>query len=757
MSAHHAHDATTITWWSMVLESRFARLRGQGFQDLFADIMAHRHPGDFIRTRPWGPKGDEKNDGYLKSRRTLFQVYAPRELTAAQAIKKIKDDFEGALPHWGEFVDSWVFVHNDRDGLGPDVLRVLLELGDQHTEITVSHWGYEELLETVLEISPNELASFLGPAPPQGSARIDAHTQVETPPSADVDILQNLLTQMDSVRRSDDPVQLTLLGHTELQLGRYEHAVTTIRAAIRAGADAADVHNNLGVALMHLNRNSEARVSFEMSVEIDAAGVAAWTNLGVLGMHEERSAHALPHLERAAGLAPGERDVHCNLASCYKRLGRLADAVDEWARALEIDPLHLDALSNRAEALHGLGRDEEALVMADRAIAIGPGHEVFRLRADFLAALGRVREAVAVFGTLDEAIERSRGGIALMNRGAVKHSIGLLEEAIEDYLAALKAEPELDGVHLQLGRLFFESGQIERAVEEYTAGVHRDPDSPDAYYGRAVALAASDAYAEAIADYQKAAELGMSTPQLRNNLGHAFAITGDHESAMSQYALALTESPGYVKALSNSALSLIELGRPNEAVAAMTRVSELEPDSPFVWLDLAEMRFQSGDTDGALKAIDEAVAVGEARKVGDHLAIFQLPRARILAALERFDEAQAATDEAERFDQTRDEARAFRFWILRERHWYEECLDAAEAMLTENPESKLGLYERVLALAGLGRHSAALAALRPALEAGFFDLSEMDAPEWKPIETHETLGPAFRQLMDEYRVEPDPD
>jgi glycosyltransferase involved in cell wall biosynthesis len=109
--------------------------------------------------------GDRKNDGYLKSERLLFQVYAPNELKASQTITKIREDFTQALQHWKEHFDSWVFVHNATSGLPPQVIGTLLELEQQHPQITVKHWGFEELVLRFRQLSPDALRSLYGPAP----------------------------------------------------------------------------------------------------------------------------------------------------------------------------------------------------------------------------------------------------------------------------------------------------------------------------------------------------------------------------------------------------------------------------------------------------------------------------------------------------------------------------------------------------------------------------------------------------------------
>jgi hypothetical protein len=107
----------------------FLESRGDAFQRLFEKLMGKCYPSDFMACRPWGNAGDWKNDGYLPSRRILFQVYAPNEICAAKAIEKINEDFAGAIEHWEEFFDEWVFVHNSHDSrLPPHVIMELAKL-----------------------------------------------------------------------------------------------------------------------------------------------------------------------------------------------------------------------------------------------------------------------------------------------------------------------------------------------------------------------------------------------------------------------------------------------------------------------------------------------------------------------------------------------------------------------------------------------------------------------------------------------------
>ena len=143
----------------------FLKAKGDAFQVFFETLMFKAYPNDFLACRPWGNVGDRKNDGYLPSARILYQIYAPNEMTAAEAIKKINEDFEGAKKHWKDYFDEWTFVHNAQDGrLGPHVIEVLAKLSQDNPQIKVGHCGYEEMLKKFRQLSLQDLESWFGPS-----------------------------------------------------------------------------------------------------------------------------------------------------------------------------------------------------------------------------------------------------------------------------------------------------------------------------------------------------------------------------------------------------------------------------------------------------------------------------------------------------------------------------------------------------------------------------------------------------------------
>lgn len=146
-------------------ENAFLRAKGDEFQTLFERLMGLAYRADFMACRPWGKQGDHKNDGFLKSERRLFQVYAPNEMKATEANAKIKEDFEGARVYWGIHFDHWVFAHNAVGGLPAHVQKTLLDFEARYPGIRLEPWGLDEFRLAFRRIGLEDLQFWLGAAP----------------------------------------------------------------------------------------------------------------------------------------------------------------------------------------------------------------------------------------------------------------------------------------------------------------------------------------------------------------------------------------------------------------------------------------------------------------------------------------------------------------------------------------------------------------------------------------------------------------
>ncbi|MDO7873099.1 hypothetical protein Q5H93_00020 [Hymenobacter sp. ASUV-10] len=156
--------SSTRAYYELMFRNLIHEKRGDEFQDFFSDIMQLAHGGDFVRVRPWGRTGDRKNDGYIISTKELFQVYAPAEMQAAETVRKIREDFAGAVHHWNEHFTKWTFVHNAWKGVPPHVLDVFLELEQSHAGKQLVQFTPYDLREIVFSLRDEDIALVLGPA-----------------------------------------------------------------------------------------------------------------------------------------------------------------------------------------------------------------------------------------------------------------------------------------------------------------------------------------------------------------------------------------------------------------------------------------------------------------------------------------------------------------------------------------------------------------------------------------------------------------
>ena len=152
-------------YYEQRFENLFLKSKGNTFQELFEKLMGFAYKTDFMACRPWGNRGDRKNDGFLKSEQRLFQVYAPNEMKETQAIKKITEDFDGAKEYWGTCFNKWAFVHNADDGLPPHVQKVLLDFQQANQGINIESWGLEELRTVFRKVPLEDKQIWLGFAP----------------------------------------------------------------------------------------------------------------------------------------------------------------------------------------------------------------------------------------------------------------------------------------------------------------------------------------------------------------------------------------------------------------------------------------------------------------------------------------------------------------------------------------------------------------------------------------------------------------
>lgn len=159
-------DPVKLTHYRVAAENGFWKHKRTSFQDWIGAIMTRRFCDDFLRIRL--SKGDGGLDGYRLSTQTVYQVFAPREYTAAEIAKKIRDDFAHAKATLAEKkleMKEWIFVHNDPDDLPHEAATELARLKAENSAIAIRRWEFTAIWNEIKQLADDELIELFGAAP----------------------------------------------------------------------------------------------------------------------------------------------------------------------------------------------------------------------------------------------------------------------------------------------------------------------------------------------------------------------------------------------------------------------------------------------------------------------------------------------------------------------------------------------------------------------------------------------------------------
>ena len=184
--------------------------------------------------------------------------------------------------------------------------------------------------------------------------------------------------------------------------------------------------------------------------------------------------------------------------------------------------------------------------------------------------------------TINNPVAHNNLGNALVERGRT-------EEAVEQYLQALRMEPKFVKAYNNLGFALDKQGHTEEAVEQYLQALRIKPDYVEAHYNLGNALVKQGRTEEAIEYYLQALHMEPKFAEAYCNLGVALNRQGRTEEAIEQYLQALRIKPDYLKAHYNLGLALFSKGDIKGTVDRFRKVLQIDPNNTEVQNRLNEI------------------------------------------------------------------------------------------------------------------------------------------------------------------------
>lgn len=350
---------------------------------------------------------------------------------------------------------------------------------------------------------------------------------------------------------------LHLMGLMAHAYGNLDLAIEHLRRACQAPRAPATYLSNLAEMCRQGGQLAEAEQAGRRAVAMDSSLVAGWNNLGIVLQEAGKLEESLTCLERVVALQPDYAEAHNNLGNTLKRLGRLDQARIRYEQALVLAPTYAEALSNLANLLNDLGLADEALAYARRAIEANP-----RLSDAYINAaaveVGRDRydEGLRWIDSLLISVPMHVGGLGV--RSTILRRLGRFEEAVADARRAVAAAPE--------------NGEAQNILGE--------------------ALQAHDKTEEALAAFDRAAQLpGFGREKALINRGILLMEQGDRAGAKSVFEQVLEQYPRSASAWFNLA-DLHSFAPGDPAIPAMEAL--LAPGGVQVQMDRTALHFAIG-------------------------------------------------------------------------------------------------------------------------------------------------------------------
>jgi len=242
------------------------------------------------------------------------------------------------------------------------------------------------------------------------------------------------------------------------------------------------------------------------------------------------------------------------------RAGRVEEAIEGYREVLTRQPSQFDALRLLGAALLSVGRHQESLAMLERALQLRTNlSEVWALRGDALSHL----------------------------------QCG--EEAASSYKRALALQPNAAGTWSSLGVRLHALGRYSDALASFERALVLEPRAAPLWVYQGNALNELGRFSDAVASYESALSLGAPRPaEIWHLRADAQRSLGCHQAALESCERALALEPDHELAASRRAILLAELGRLDEAFAAMREIVRRYPDNAGVQYNLGTLNLMTG-------------------------------------------------------------------------------------------------------------------------------------------------------------------
>lgn len=192
-------------------------------------------------------------------------------------------------------------------------------------------------------------------------------------------------------------------------------------------------------------------------------------------------------------------------------------------------------------ALDFLKRGNEALANGEWASAVNDFTLAIQINSGDKAA--ETSKQVGAVDCAEIATSDDFNACAFCNRGLTHYRSGNLDKAIADFDRALRINPRLADAYNNRGNVWQAKGDLDKALTDFDQAIKLNPRHCQAFNNRANLRQSRNDFSGAINDYSRSIELDSTNATVFANLGLTLIRLGRNDEASLNFNRALMLSP----------------------------------------------------------------------------------------------------------------------------------------------------------------------------------------------------------------------
>lgn len=331
-------------------------------------------------------------------------------------------------------------------------------------------------------------------------------------------------------------------------------------------------------ALEQQGKDEEAQAAWEQIAKAHPADAEAYANLGLLHARQQRYPQAITFYRKAQALNPAMPGLQMNLGLALFKSGNLRGAMHEFEPLLKKqDPASPDAQRLRillGMCHYGLGEYAAAVPPLGEAMQRDPQDLPYRLVLAHSCL--RAKEYQCVLDVYHEILSlNAESAEADMLAGEALDEMHDHNGAVEQFRAAVKADPKQPGVHFGLGYLLWTGSQWDDAEQQFRAELDNNPQNVQALVYLADSQIRQNHFDSARPLLEKALRIDPKFEMAHLEIGILDSQAGKNEDALRELHQAATLNPKDVQVHWRLARLYQAMGRKQEAQAEFDRTRTL--------------------------------------------------------------------------------------------------------------------------------------------------------------------------------------